>query len=188
MLRCHLDHSVKFLLRDKFQFQQRSQPRYTNVNFTVIHSLFFSVFHVCLQIDGQAAACNHTNSRHPHLCFSCCLLFRTARIYRPLPGLKSSPKDSFGFFSPEVRITPHRTSTSGSYPAALIGCDGSRNLTPLQRSTCDYAEVSLLLPYVFASPHIPCGFHGCGFILYGISSSVCGSLRQERKRKAAIQL
>ncbi len=99
-----------------------------------------------------------------HICFSCCLLFLPARIYRPLPGLKSSLKDFFGFFSPGVCITPHRTLTSGRIsPATFIGCDGSRFLIPLQRSACDYAEVSLLLSYVLASPYIPYGFCGYGF-------------------------
>jgi hypothetical protein len=80
-------------------------------------------------------------------------------------------------FSGTLHQVPHRTSTSYSRtefvlykmstsgrisPATFIGCDGSRYLTPLQRSACDYAEVSLLLPYVLASPHMPCGFRDCG--------------------------
>ena len=107
-----------------------------------------------------------------------CLLF----ILCPyLPSTPGPEVFQWGFlrilFSGTLHRVPHRTSTSYSRtefvlykmstsgrisPAAFIGCDGSRYLTPLQRSACDYAEVSLLLPYVMASPNMPYGFRDCG--------------------------
>lgn len=116
-----------------------------------------------------------TTAVHKFISVVCCSF--SARIYRPLPGLKSSNADFFGFFSPEPCIrfligllhllrklkSSFKMSTSGRIsPAAFIGCDGSRYLTPLQRSACDYAEVSLLLSHVMASPYVPYGFCGCG--------------------------
>ena len=94
-----------------------------------------------------------------------CLLFILCPYLPSTPGLEVClPYKGFlRIHFSGVCITPHRTLTSGRIsPATFIGCDGSRYLTPLQRSACDYAEVSLLLSHVMASPYVPYGFCGCG--------------------------
>lgn len=113
----------------------------------------------------------------------------SACIYRPLPGLRSLQLVSFlGSSSPRTRIRflMGLPPPEGSLPAALTGCDGSRGTTPLQRSACDDAEVSLSPLPILAPPLLPHGYHGCG-LDSRLGSSMSGSEQRESKRRSAIQ-
>ena len=58
--------------------------------------------------------------------------------------------------APVLLLRDHGTLTPVAFcPAALIGCDGSRvDYFPLQRSACDYAEVSLSLCICHRLPQV----------------------------------
>ena len=125
--------------------------------------------------------------------FQLLFVVSSARIYRPLPGLRSSLINDFlGFTSPGTCI---RFLIGLSPPVVLLrlhslGVTAHGISSPLQRSTCDCAEVSLSIAIVC---------HGLTIFtlwfprlwsvsIYERDSSASGSIRLERKRRAAIQL
>ena len=105
------------------------------------------------------------------------------------PGLEVPLSRVFSdLFSFGLHMASHRTSTSvalARLPSRGATAHDARS--SLQRSAHDQTEVSLSLLPIVASPHMPCGFRGCGSFARR-SSSPSGSRQQECLRRSAIKL
>ena len=111
-----------------------------------------------------------------------------ARIYRPLPGLRSPlERVSSDLFSFDLHRASHRGSTSGLSPSCTRGVRRLTMLvhrfnaqpTTIQKYHCPCCDHRLTV--------MPHGFRGCG-LSRGRSSSPCGSRQQECLRRSAIKL